>query len=346
VVLLDPSIYIPPTFPQLFLVEDEQFQDWDVKIDGKKYALRKPKADQGFLIDIISSYLIPDLARLVLQYLPLKEELIGSLRGFVTPTSVAVSKRSGNIYVLSPGAQIIVIHDSKGKVIGEIETRYLLKYPQRIAISPTTNHIYVTDASRIYVFDDERSFLRAWGSRGVNAGEFKDPQGMTISDDGEVYVADRKNNRIQVFDEKGTFLRQWGSDALKYPSDVAVSGDEVYVVDTGNHQVKVYSRDGKLLRKWGETGWEEEQFMGPLGIAISPTSGEVYVTDEETSSFQVFAKDGKFLRREIRYDASFNHLEGIAIDSKGEIYIANRGNNNVLIFRVSLGLVKEEEEED
>ena len=38
------------------------------------------------------------------------------------------------------------------------------------------------------------------------------PQGVTIDDQGNVYVADTENNRIQKFSSSGAFITKWGSE--------------------------------------------------------------------------------------------------------------------------------------
>ena len=42
-------------------------------------------------------------------------------------------------------------------------------------------------------------FLRTWGSRGNEDGQFRWPSGLAICGDGNVYVSDDANHRIQVF---------------------------------------------------------------------------------------------------------------------------------------------------
>jgi DNA-binding beta-propeller fold protein YncE len=349
IVLLDSKIQVSPIFPHLFLIRDES-NEWDIKIDGKKYALRKPGVDQDFLLTVLDAYLIPDLAKLVLQYLPFSEELIGTIIELNEPISVAISNRSGNIYVLNAGDGRITIHNSKGKLIEKFNVDYK-NLPQRIAISPITDNIFITEytgSHRVVVYDTKGNLIRSWGSRGEGKGQFKGPRGIAISVKGEVYVADTKNDRIQVFDEKGGYLQQWdlGERGSNKHADIALSRNEVFVIDSGIGRVKVFSLDGQPLRKWGQKSWEEGEFISPTGIAISPVSNEVYVTDEGSNSLQLFTKDGEYLRREIRYDGSFNSMQGVAISNKGDVYVANRGNYNVLIFQTVQVSAQEQEFEE
>src|SRR4051812_4475217 len=73
--------------------------------------------------------------------------------------------------------------------------------------------VYVCDElnNRIQVFECEGKFLRKWGSAGNGDGQFNQPNGCSVDNDGMIYVADTFNNRIQVFDNDGRFIRKWGS---------------------------------------------------------------------------------------------------------------------------------------
>ena len=41
--------------------------------------------------------------------------------------------------------------------------------------------------------------MRSFGMSGTGAGEFIGPSGITISNDGVVYISDYRNGRVQVF---------------------------------------------------------------------------------------------------------------------------------------------------
>ncbi len=64
--------------------------------------------------------------------------------------------------------------------------------------------------SRVVKFDRTGRFLKAWGKKGKAPGEFDIPHAVVIDAQDRVYVADRENGRIQVFDSEGRFLREWG----------------------------------------------------------------------------------------------------------------------------------------
>ena len=63
------------------------------------------------------------------------------------------------------------------------------------------HHLLVTsrhsDAVMVYTLDG--NLIHQFGGRGNDEGEFREPQGICIDNDGLVYVADCNNKRIQVF---------------------------------------------------------------------------------------------------------------------------------------------------
>ena len=50
------------------------------------------------------------------------------------------------------------------------------------------------------------NFLKSFGKKGTGDGEFTEPEGIFINDEGHVIVADCYNNRIQLLDKDGKFM--------------------------------------------------------------------------------------------------------------------------------------------
>ena len=51
-------------------------------------------------------------------------------------------------------------------------------------------------------------FVKSWGSKGTEPGQFATVRAIAVDAQGNVYVADSGNKRIQVFDSNGTFKTQ------------------------------------------------------------------------------------------------------------------------------------------
>ena len=92
-------------------------------------------------------------------------------------------------------------------------------------------------------------FVKAWGSKGSDEGQFLEPAGVSLDSSGNVYVSDFSNNRIQKFTSNGTFITKWGSSGsgegqFDRPENVAVdSSGNVYVGDTSNNRIQVFRQE-------------------------------------------------------------------------------------------------------
>src|SRR4029453_8818373 len=113
------------------------------------------------------------------------------------------------------------------KTGGSADT-HLLGGPSGIWVDPKSNEVFISDGyrnRRIIVFDINGKYLRHWGAYGnvpddtekfdpktMMSGalpkQFSTPHGITGSNDGKIYGADRRGNRVQVFDHQGKFLAE------------------------------------------------------------------------------------------------------------------------------------------
>ena len=85
-------------------------------------------------------------------------------------------------------------------------------------------------------------------------GQFRDPCGVAVGDDGRVYVADTWNHRIQKLSAKGEPIAEWAA-GFYGPRGIALDhAGRIYVADTGNRRVVRLSAAGVAEREWGRTG--------------------------------------------------------------------------------------------
>ena len=230
----------------------------------------------------------------------------------------------------------------------------LFNHPRGIAIGPEGN-VYVVDSDnhRIEVFDTEGNFLRTWGSQcnlaeGIGCadptgiGQFQEPWGIAVSEDGRVYVADTWNHRIQVFDAEGNFLTAWGrygetnSDPTIFygPRDIAIAGERLFVTDTGNERIVVFDLDGNYLFQWGSEGLSPGYFAEPVGLDVDD-EGNIYVADTWNQRIQVFDGDYVFVREwavDAWYGESVVNKPYLAVDGKGRVYITDPEGYRVAVF--------------
>ena len=205
--------------------------------------------------------------------------------------------------------------------------------PRGIAVAPN-GHTFIADhtSHQIYVFDEQRKYVRSFGQQGSGNGQLNYPTGIAVDADGLVYVCNNGNHRIEMFRIDGTFVKQFGVGLLSYPWGVTVNNKQVYVADNGNKRIAIFTLEGQLIRTIGSRGSGPGQFNGPSAVAISP-DGEMYVTDRYNHRIQVFSPDGVF-QRELG-EGQLKRPRDILIDTDSHVLVADTGNNRVVIFNTT-----------
>jgi DNA-binding beta-propeller fold protein YncE len=176
--------------------------------------------------------------------------------------------------------------------------------------------IYVSDTEndRIVVFTGGGRFLFEFGAKGIakplpgavntwEEGLLNYPLGIDADEDGNIYVADFRNDQIQVFDPEGRFIRRFpdpyeptgkgssGQDGTGIAvTDVAVHDGKVYALDT--YQVFVFTTEGELVDQFGKPGSQLGDLDHPNGIAVAE-DGSIYVSDSNHNRVNAYLPDGE-----------------------------------------------------
>ena len=186
----------------------------------------------------------------------------------------------------------------------------------------------------------------AWGSAGSGSGQFRNPKGLGLDAEGNIYVADAHNHRIQVLDANGRFVRKWGSEGtqpgqFKEPWGVAVaSNGDVYVADTWNHRIQVFDNEGRFKRQWGVFGeatvptGSGNLLYGPRDLVFD-SEGYLYIADTgnkrvvkcDASGVMVGAIGGSG-----DADGEMQEPVGLALAQDGTLYVADTWNQRIQVF--------------
>jgi DNA-binding beta-propeller fold protein YncE len=162
--------------------------------------------------------------------------------------------------------------------------------------------------------------------------------GIAVDAKDHVYVFTRSDPPVQVYDTKGKLLRTWGKD-IKSSHHIKIDHEgNVWIADIGHHVVEKYTPDGKHLLTIGTKGTagrDKTHLNMPTDMAITPT-GDVFVSDGYGNARIVhFDKTGKYLGEWGELGSGpgqFSIPHAIALDSKGQLYVADRNNVRVQVF--------------
>ncbi|MCY1021116.1 DUF6265 family protein [Pyxidicoccus sp. MSG2] len=226
------------------------------------------------------------------------------------------------------------------------------RYPQGVAVNNQgdiviadsgNNRIQVTAGAPENMRELPGKFRFTFGRRGTGKGEFEEPSGVAVDQDGNIYVSDAGNHRIQKFDDQGRFLATWGARGRKTgefdrPMGLAVdrANKWLYVTDTDNGRVQKFDLGGKFLHAWGDSGVKLGQMYRPKGITVDPRSSNVYVVDSNNHRIQKFTSDGASLGifgRNGTADGELWFPFGVAVDEKGQIFITDSENGRIQMFQ-------------
>jgi DNA-binding beta-propeller fold protein YncE len=132
------------------------------------------------------------------------------------PHSIRIDPQ-GNIWTVDSGSSMVLKFSPQGEKLMEISVgeqpagRGGSNGTSDIAFGPN-GRIYIADGygnARILEYNSRGERVRQWGSAGTGPGQFNQPHGVAVDDQGIVYVADRNNARLQRFDLDGKYLGEW-----------------------------------------------------------------------------------------------------------------------------------------
>jgi len=214
--------------------------------------------------------------------------------------------RDGNLWATDVGAHTVVKLNPAGQVLLTIGTKgqagewnetagsHLLNQPNDVAIA-ANGDIFVAQGhtpgaggdARVLKFDKDGRFIKQWGGKGKEPGQFDVAHGIVFDSKGLLWVMDRENQRVQVFDTNGTFVREQKYKGL--PCSVAFGRDEAYMVNGFAGQLLRLDLNGKVLAAMGKPGTGPGEFGEAHFLAISPRN-DLYVADSVNGMLMKFVR--------------------------------------------------------
>lgn len=170
---------------------------------------------------------------------------------------------------------------------------------------------------------------------GASRTPLSNPHDVKLSRDGKVlFVSDVGSGRVVALDA-GTLdlVDAFGADVLNGTHDIDLDGNgRMYVADTHNGRAAVFAMQGTQ----GElVGSLSERLSGPEGVLVHP-NGMIYVAGAWSNNVVAF-RDG-----EVAYELKgLSAPHDLEVAPDGHIWLADAGNDRVLLLSESLHIVRE-----
>ena len=246
-------------------------------------------------------------------------ELVSESTGEKTDCSVKKTEASGR-YEISYQATSRGRHQLHIKVEGE----HIIGSPFHV-----TAHVLGTPIKTI--------------TRGrTDNGEWHDlnrPYGVAVNN-GNIIVAEQEGHCVSVFNPAGEIILRLGSKGsskgkFDYPRGVTVDDeDNILVVDAWNKRIQKFSSGGIFIAATQLS--KKLRLDYPAGIAIHPHSQMLYVADNNNHCIKILNPDLTFSNSFGSYgsgDGQFKNPYDVAFDSIGNVYVADKSNHRIQVFR-------------
>lgn len=169
-----------------------------------------------------------------------------------------------------------------------------------------------------------------FGEQGFDPGQYRNPIGIEIDANDDIYVVDQGRNALMKFDATGNLIfdiilfSPGNGQGIMAIADMAMdSAGNLYITHHRFHKVYKYAPDGSLIMEFGSEGTGNGEFDTPRGITIDQNDN-VYVVDHNNHRVQVFDVDGNYLSQfgsEGTEPDQFQRPFSIAVDPSGDIYV-------------------------
>ncbi len=256
--------------------------------------------------------------------------------GMVTPEGVGCNGKP--VFMIADTGhgrlQQYTLSDGIVKPGAEIKVPQIV-YPQRVRIN-SKGDVFVLDGKqhRIVRLDTAGTFKGYVEPEGLpGPASSWIPKSLAIDASDNLYILDVSSARVLILSPEGKFQKQISCPQSEgFFSDVAVDAQgTIFLLNSimGSLYSAPHEADAFSLLVKGLKGY----VSFPTALAVDRK--RIYVVDQNGSGVVVLGRDGAFQGHKLKMgwkEGELRYPSDICLDDKGDVFIADRGNNRVQIF--------------
>jgi trimeric autotransporter adhesin len=242
-----------------------------------------------------------------------------------------------------------------------------LDTPVGVALDAAGN-LYIVEHSRIRKVDTNGIITSVAGNGGwtysgdggvATNASLKSPSGVAADVFGNIYIADQANNRVRKVDTNGIITTVAGNGISKFSGDNAAAINaslgfpfgvvadvfgNIYIADQYNNRIRKVDANGIITTMagsggtgyYGDGGRATNAYLyNPTGVALD-SAGNLYIADQSNNRIRKVSTNGVITTVAgnggwlfagdncAATNASLYHPPGVALDSVGNLYIADQ----------------------
>lgn len=176
----------------------------------------------------------------------------------------------------------------------------------------------------------------------ATSASLNSPHNIALDANGDLYIADYGNNSIRIVRKNDGVITTLIS-GLNSPYGIALhpSDGKIYFSEHTGHQIRRTDKTGTNTETVAGNGligwWDDEtnpldgQLNSPAGIAFAPDE-TLWVADLQNNAIRKIIV-GSSITTEIDSNNGLVAPSGVSVDVKGNIYIADKGNNLIKLYK-------------
>ena len=237
----------------VFDVQAGEFQVWEEALSNERFLV--PIA---IVETVTGEFLVTDAKLGKVVRLNANGEPVGAFGGdnLTHPTGIAQDPESGLIYVADTREHAIKVFSSEGEFVrafgekGEGQGQF--NSPTHLAFKDEQLYIADTLNARVQIVDRNGGFKASFGRRGLFIGNMPRPKGVTVDNNGLIYVVESYHDYLLIFNAQGQFLMPIGGSGqaagqFYLPAGVwSDQNNKIYVADMFNGRVVVFEFLGEM----------------------------------------------------------------------------------------------------